>query len=90
MGAQRVIGVNLYTNHIRKEIKKDLSMIDVARYSIDIALHSIAVQNMRNADVQLNIPVRDILLTELAKDPSEYIKLGYDTTLEHIKELKRL
>ena len=90
MGAQRVIGVNLYSNLTKKEIKKDLSMIDVAKYSIDIALHTIAEQNMKDADIQLSIPIKDIALTEFAKDPSEYIKLGYDTTLEHIKELRRL
>lgn len=90
MGAQKIIGVNLYTNHIREEKEKDLSIIEVAGYAIDIALHSIATQNMREADVQLTIPIKDIPLTELAKDPSEYIKLGYDTTFEHIKELKRL
>ncbi len=90
MGAQRVIGVNLYSNHTREEIKKDLSMIDVAKYSIDIALHTIAEQNMKDADIQLNIPIKDIALTEFVKDPSEYIKLGYDTTLEQTKALKRL
>jgi len=90
MGAQKIIGVNLYSHHFVPEETKSLSLIDVAKSSIDITLKSIAQRDMQFADVQLNIPIKDMSLTTLAKDPSEYIKLGYDSTMEHIKELKRL
>ena len=90
MGAQKVIAVNLYTSHFTPENGKDLSLIDVAKCSIDIALKSIATRDMAFADIQLNMPVKNVPLTDLAKDPSEYIKLGYDITMEQIKQLKRL
>lgn len=90
MGAQRVIGVNLYTSHFIPEDGKELSLIDVAKSSIDIALKSISERDMALADVQLNMPVKNTPLTDLAKDPSEYIKIGYETTIKQIKQLKRL
>lgn len=90
MGAQKIIAVNLYTNHFKHEDGKDLSILDVAKCSIDIALKSIATRDMQFADIQLNMPVKNVPLTDLAKDPGEYIKLGYETTIEQIKQLKRL
>lgn len=90
MGAQKIIAVNLYSQHFVPEENKSLSLIDVAKSSIDIALKSIAERDMESADVQLNMPIKNIPLTTLAKDPSEYIKLGYETTIEQIKQLRRL
>jgi len=90
MGAQKIIAVNLYSQHFVPEENKSLSLIDVAKSSIDIALKSIAERDMESADVQLNMPIKNIPLTTLAKDPSEYIKLGYETTIEQIKQLKCL
>lgn len=90
MGAQKVIAVNLYTNHSVPKDNSRFSFVDVAISSIDIALSSIAQRDMESADIQLNMPIKNIPLTELAKDPSEYIKLGYDITMEQIKQLKRL
>ncbi len=90
MGAQKIIAVNLYNNNFTSKNKKELSILDVAKCSIDIALKSIATRDMESADIQLNMPVKSIPLTDLAKDPSEYIKLGYDITMKQIKQLKRL
>lgn len=90
IGAQKIIAVNLYSNHFIPQNTETFSLIDVAKSSVDIALNSIATRDMAFADIKLNIPVKNVSFTDFAKDPSEYIKLGYDITMEQITQLKRL
>lgn len=92
LGAQKVIGVNLYTQMFPKELTYEkLSMVDVLKTLVDITVYSTSVGNMNLADVQLNLPVRgDLPLTAFAEDPSELIKIGEEATRAAMNKLKLL
>lgn len=92
LGAQKVIGVNLYTQMFPKELAYEkLNMVDVLKTIVEITVYSTSVNNMNLADVQLNLPVKgDLPLTAFAEDPSEMIKIGEETTRAAMDKLKLL
>lgn len=92
MGAQKTIGVNLYSNMFPKKLDFDkLSFIDVVSAMIDISLYNTSMANMKEADVQLNLGIDpSIQFSAFAKDPTELIKIGEDAVKANIDKLKKL
>jgi NTE family protein len=92
MGAQRTIGVNLYSNMFPKKLDFDkLSFIDVISSMIDISLYNNSMSNMKNADVQLNLAIDpSTQFTAFGKDPTELIKIGEEAVKTNIDKLRRL
>lgn len=92
MGAQRVIGVNLYTNMFPKKFDYEkLNMIDILKTITEVSLYNIALLDMSKADVQLHLPVDENLpLTAFAEDPTEIIKIGEEETRKAMNKLKQL
>lgn len=92
LGAQRVIGVNLYSQMFPKKFEeKEINMMDIFKTIVEISLYNTAISNMNCADVQLNLPVdANLPLTAFAKDPSELIEIGEKATKEAMNKLKLL
>jgi len=92
MGAQRTIGVNLYSNMFPKKLDFDkLSFIDVISSMIDISLYNNSMSNMTNANVQLNLAIDpSTQFTAFGKDPTELIKIGEEATRTVMSKLKLL
>lgn len=92
LGAQKVIGVNLYYEMFPKKfIYEKLNMVDVLKTIVEIAMYNTSMSNMNLADVQLNLPIKgDIPLTAFAEDPSELIKIGEEATKAAMPKLKLL
>lgn len=92
MGAQRVIGVNLYTNMFPKKFDYEkLNMIDILKTITEVSLYNTALLDMSKADVQLHLPVDENLpLTAFAEDPTEIIKIGEEETRKAMNKLKQL
>lgn len=92
MGAQRVIGVNLYTNMFPKKFDYEkLNMVDILKTIAEVSLYNIALEDMNKADVQLHLPVDENLpLTAFAEDPTNIIKIGEEETRKAMPKLKQL
>lgn len=92
LGAQRVIAANLYTKMFPKKLDyAKLNMADVFKTYLEIYLFNQADKSMNEADIQLNLPVReDLPLTAFAEDPTEIIKIGEEETKKVIHKLKLL
>lgn len=92
LGAQRVIGVNLYTQMFPKELNSEkMTMFDVIKKFMEIPLYNNALENMKYADVQLNLPVEeDLPFTAFAQDPTELIRIGEQEAHKFINKLKLL
>lgn len=92
LGAQKVIGVNLYGNLFPKDYGYDnLTMVDSFWALLDAASYDISIRNMAEADAQLNLPTgANVSLTAFAKDPGKFIKIGEEETLKNINKLKLL
>jgi hypothetical protein len=92
MGAQRTIGVNLYSNMFPKKLDfEKLSFMDVISSMIDISLYNNSMANMKEANVQLNLAIDpSTQFTAFAKDPTELIKIGEEAVKESIDKLRKL
>jgi len=92
MGAQKVIGVNLYAQKFPRKLDIDkLSFFDVISAMIDISLYNLSMESANAADVALNLDVDPNLpLTAIAEDPTELIKIGEEATRAVMSKLKLL
>ncbi|MBU1120066.1 patatin-like phospholipase family protein [Patescibacteria group bacterium] len=92
MGAQKVIGVNLYAQKFPRKLDiEKLSFVDVINAMIDTSLYNMSMASMRQADVALNLNVNPNLpLTAIADDPSELIMIGEEATKAAMSKLKLL
>lgn len=91
MGAQKIIGVNLYAAFFPREDEDEkTSIFNVFNRLFDIFLYNNAKANMELADVQLNIPVRDISVKSLFENPQDGIAIGEEIARKEIFKLKRL
>ena len=92
LGAQKIIGVNLYGNLFpRNYDNEDLTIADSFWTLLDASSYDIAAQNMKEADVQINLPTgASVSLTSFAKNPKEFIEIGEKETLKNINKLKSL
>lgn len=92
LGAQRIIAVNLYTQMFPKNFEYEkLNMGDIFKTFLEISLFNNALDNMKSADIKLNLPVDENLpLTAFAEDPTSIIKIGEEETQKVMNKLKLL
>lgn len=92
MGAQRVIGVNLYSQMFPKHLDiNKLNFMQVIEAMIDTSLYNLSKDGIKNADVGLDLPIDpDLPITAFAENPSKLIEIGEKATREVMDQLKRL
>jgi NTE family protein len=91
LGAQKVIGANLYANLFPRELGDNLNMIDAFWALIDAASYQISIRNMAEADASINLPTgATVSLSEFTKNPEKFIKIGEEETRKVMDKLKLL
>ncbi len=92
MGADIVIGVNLYDDYLSEFSSKEIGFIPLLRQSIKIFLHNLSEIEAREADINISPQSTKIGWGKLLskKGSQEGIDLGTQTTEKKIKEIKSL
>ncbi|MFZ4631699.1 MAG: patatin-like phospholipase family protein [Patescibacteria group bacterium] len=94
MGADITIAVNLY--HKNEFINRKFTVIKVALRSSRIAIYNLAQHSIREANIVIAPDLSEFTLdNKLKKHTStlgieKIIKVGYEETLKHIKDIKKL
>lgn len=91
MGAEKVIAVNLSHRHFPPKDKNPdddkIPLISVINSAMDIMIHQISEQNIKDADIVIKPDVPNIPVLDLIKG-KKYIRSGEEACLKHIKEIR--
>lgn len=85
IGAEKIIAVNFFES--TTSLKNNIYSI-VLR-TIDIMTNQISKNNIERSDYVINMNTGEIKILEMSKIKICY-KIGYETTLAHIEEIKRI
>ncbi len=87
MGADIVLGVNL--KNYSDEEKKDPGWYDIANNSISILYRNLALSNMKEADIKIDVDVKEKRWYSFTKGKSK-IEEGEKVMRKKVKELKKV
>jgi NTE family protein len=92
MGAEVVIGVNLYDNYLNKFSPEKIDLIPLLRQSLKILIHNLAAKEAQKADVNISPELTKIGWLKLLnqKGSQEGIDLGVYATEKNIKKIQTL